>query len=292
MPIAVKVAPDTYRVKCMLSKFNALWCVVGIGLCLTACETNVPDEYGNKTGVQNGAITKGVFSVDEGKQVRFAMGNLQYKAGTQTWRFASQQYEYLGDANKNVSNTYDGWIDMFAWGSGNNPTIVDGTFEDTTFVDWGINAISNGGNKPNQWRTLTTGEWMYIFNQRPNASELYGTGIIRTETEAHPGVFVMPDGWTTPKGLTFYAGIKGWYLNDYDTKQWAKLEAAGAVFLPAAGFRDGKDIYHVDMDGFYWSSSAFTAGGAWNLGFNVSLLGANGVSFMGQGYSVRLVQDL
>ena len=31
-------------------------------------------------------------------------------------------------------------------------------------ADWGVyNAISNGGNTPNKWRTLTVSEWQYLF---------------------------------------------------------------------------------------------------------------------------------
>jgi hypothetical protein len=33
------------------------------------------------------------------------------------------------------------------------------------------------------------------------------------------------------------------------------MEAAGAVFLPAAGGRNGTNVYHVGRYGFYWSSA-------------------------------------
>ena len=80
----------------------------------------------------------GVFTVAEGKTVAFASGNLQYNAAQGshycadgsvqqgTWRFAEHQYDYIGDANSNISQTYDGWIDLFGWGtSGNNNTAKD-----------------------------------------------------------------------------------------------------------------------------------------------------------------------
>lgn len=71
----------------------------------------------------------GVFSVAEGKTVAFASGNLQYNAvqgshlradGTKargTWRFAEHQYDYIGEDNQNISETYDSWIDLFGWGT-------------------------------------------------------------------------------------------------------------------------------------------------------------------------------
>ncbi|MBQ0154797.1 MAG: hypothetical protein KBS70_08475, partial [Bacteroidales bacterium] len=56
--------------------------------------------------------TIGSFSVSPTTKVTFAPGNLQYQASTNTWRFAEHQYDYVGDANTNISATYDGWIDL------------------------------------------------------------------------------------------------------------------------------------------------------------------------------------
>ena len=80
----------------------------------------------------------GVFTVAEGKTVTFSSGNLQYNAAQGshycadgsvqqgTWRFAEHQYDYIGDANSNISQNYDGWIDLFGWGtSGYNNTAND-----------------------------------------------------------------------------------------------------------------------------------------------------------------------
>ena len=84
------------------------------------------------------AVGIGVFTVAEGKTVTFSSGNLQYNAAQGshycadgsvqqgTWRFAEHQYDYIGDANSNISQTYDGWIDLFGWGtSGYNNTAND-----------------------------------------------------------------------------------------------------------------------------------------------------------------------
>ena len=91
----------------------------------TPVEPDIPDP--DPTPTPAGGL--GVFSVAEGKTVAFASGNLQYNAvqgshlradGTKargTWRFAEHQYDYIGEANKNISETYDGWIDLFGWGT-------------------------------------------------------------------------------------------------------------------------------------------------------------------------------
>ena len=70
------------------------------------------------------------------------------------------------------------------------------------------------------------------------------------------------------------------------------MEAAGAVFLPAAGYRDGLTVSGVGQEGDYWSSSSLTDG-ARRVMFNNSNTGdfsdVNGVASC-LGYSVRLVK--
>ena len=63
-----------------------------------------------------GALTH-AFSVSSTKKVYFAKGNLQYRASTDTWRFAENQWDTIGSANMNRSSTYDGWIDLFYYGT-------------------------------------------------------------------------------------------------------------------------------------------------------------------------------
>lgn len=52
-----------------------------------------------------------------GDKVSFSKGNLQYQASTNTWSFAENQYDIIGYGNENISSDYDGWIDMFGWGT-------------------------------------------------------------------------------------------------------------------------------------------------------------------------------
>ena len=119
----------------------------------------------------------GAFTINaQGDQIRFAKGNLQYQASTQTWRFAENQYDYVGDDNNGlvregimksdnsrISDTYSGWIDLFGYATGNNPTVYDTDYDYSAGIDWGYNAISNGGNMPELWRCLTISEWRYII---------------------------------------------------------------------------------------------------------------------------------
>lgn len=74
----------------------------------------------------------GIFSVSADKQVLFSRGNLQYQASTNTWRFAENQFDVIGEANANISKTYDGWIDLFGWGTSG----FDNTQADTLSINY------------------------------------------------------------------------------------------------------------------------------------------------------------
>lgn len=201
----------------------------------------------------------GLFTINaDGDQVWFSKGNLQYQASTDTWRFAEHQHDHIGSANNNIGrNTYTGWIDLFGWGTGNNPTLATTTNGDySTFVDWGVNSISNGGNESNVWRTLTIAEWSYLFNTRTNTTNLstpnarYAKGRVNNT----PGVIVFPDGYEHPENVDLPIGINntgrsGWDENNYTLAQWAEMENSGAVFLPAASYRWDDDTYYYPADG-------------------------------------------
>ena len=200
----------------------------------------------------------GLFSVSATQQVRFSQGNLQYQASTDTWRFAENQYDYVDYDNINISATYSGWIDLFGWGTGSNPTLASTNNSDySTFVDWGVNPISNGGNTANLWRTLSQSEWTYLLNTRDNASAKIATGSVNG---VH-GLILLPDSWMQPEGCTFNAGFAtsttDWSRNRYTIAQWAMMEEAGALFLPDAHSRYWFDGYGWDIaiNGSYWSST-------------------------------------
>ena len=215
-------------------------------------------------GVQ-GALP-GAFSVSATKKVYFSQGNLQYQASTNTWRFAEYQSNYVGKANENRSLTYTGWIDNYCYGNsgykGSSSHEPWKTWSGLTInisgtnYDWGVyNAISNGGNKAGLWRTLTKAEWTYLVNTRANASSRRGQASV----DGTNGLVLLPDVWSKPSGISFTANPGNYTTNVYTMSQWAQMEAAGAVFLPAAGyFSTTSSSYgtrNVGTAGYYWSSS-------------------------------------
>ena len=208
-------------------------------------------------------ICDGLFSVSEILKVHFAPANL--KSGGHG--FVAHQYDRGG---------------LFGWGTGNRPTIATIESEDySLFYDWG------GYNTGGLWRTLSSEEWQYILSQRENARIKCGMGTVL----GVPGVVLLPDNWAQPDGCTFKSGY-GWRRNVYDLDQWNKMEKAGAVFLPVAGYRWGMETYYEGEGGYYWTSTTSfpTSPDANYLCFSDSYLGLGGGP-RAMGCSVRLVQD-
>ena len=252
----------------------------------------------------------GKFSVNaKGQTVQFAKGNLQYQASTKTWRLAANQWTVIGDDNAKVAPDFAGWIDLFGWGTGNNPTLATKNDSDyvgskATFKDWSKNAISNGGNKANLWRTLTKDEWVYILFTRPNADKLFGLGSVNGIN----GTILLPDNWALPAGAKFVPNTtkglanKGDFYkmetqesiyapNTYTVEQWKVLEAAGAVFLPAGGSRYGDKVKDVNVKGEYWTSTLhdeYTDGGFY-LVFTTKSIGPKNYCTCVQGNTIRPV---
>ena len=260
----------------------------------------MPENIG---GGATGSVTSGigVFSVSDTRKVTFSKGNLQYQASTNTWRFAELQYDYIGAANDNISDTYSGWIDLFGWGTGNAPTKTSTSDIDySSFIDWGRNPISNGGNEAGLWRTLSSAEWGYLFNDRKDNAKLYGMGTIAGIS----GMILLPDNWENvkPSGVSFLSYSEGnandhFSDNTYTAKQWQKMEDAGAVFLPAAGDRNSTSVgntsvFNIGSSGYYWSSTQYDSYSAYRLYFNTSNLYPQGTNERYFAFSVRLVQVL
>ncbi len=254
----------------------------------------------------------GIFSIAEGKTVTFSPGNLQYHPANDEWRFAENQTDYIGEANENISDTYNGWIDLFGWGTGNHPTSSSSDYSYyQTFVDWGNNKIGN--DAPNTWRTLTQEEWMYIFLTRTNAHLLFGLGTIGNWNNKVTGLIILPDNWLTPTDLNFtpsttkgFSWNEEWKMyedsigdgythNSYSYEEWLKMEEAGAVFLPSAGCRYA-DIgaWSFLYYGGYWSSTRCNITFSYSLGFNPTSIqpqqSSDSPPYYGQ--SVRLIKKL
>ena len=180
----------------------------------------------------------GVFSVGPDTYISFSQGNLQYKPYPGLWRFANRQYDYVGDLsygtvyvagtkcdNLEISNYYPGWLDLFGFGTGVNPTNTSNVNANySTYNEWGNNTISNADNTY-IWRTLTASEWDYLINSRSNASALYGQATI----DGVSGLIILPDTWNEQCAISIVRGAVDFTANVFSNKQWKELETYGAV---------------------------------------------------------------
>lgn len=248
--------------------------------------------------IGSGALP-GLFSVSSTKQVHFSQGNLQYQASTDTWRFAENQWNFVGgtfggntygnvagSSNDEISSTYSGWIDMFGWGCTGHQdtehnsnqlyyqpyeTNTNGDYYGptgsynlsvTNHSDWGYNSIANSYGK--DWYTLSSSEWVYLFGDSEKRTGKYAFATIGSE---YVGLILLPDEWTLPEGCSFISGgASGWSTNTYTFEQWENMQNNGAVFLLYAGYRSGIEYSFYPVNGYlmYWSSSCFgtSCGGA------------------------------
>ncbi len=225
-----------------------------------------------------------LFTINEdGDKVYFSQGNLQYQASTNTWRFAEHQWDYVGEGNNNISPNYNGWIDLFGWGTsgwnngntyyhpwdyldngnasqgyGYGPT--DGSnfqyslIDDYANADWGVyNMISNGGTESGVWHTMTSLEWEYLFFIRNTTT---GARYAKANVNGINGVILLPDDWSSTY-YTLNAANQigaGFNSNVITISQWLGMEQCGAVFLPVAGYRHHNST--EGQEGYYWTTTS------------------------------------
>ncbi|MCQ2174339.1 MAG: hypothetical protein MJY61_04315, partial [Bacteroidales bacterium] len=193
----------------------------------------------------------GIFSVGANKKVKFSKGNLCYVVNGAKWRMYEHQYDFCNTTT--YAGHHSDTVSLFTWGydatksiipdgqTGDNVSRISGNLTQTE--DWGCK-IGDG----NTWRTLSDVEWEYLIadttrmvNDKPCWSSPAGGVTIGGKT--YHGLFLYPD--------------------DYDgdvvssSMSWDDINAAGIVFLPAAGWRMSNSITGIDDEfGSYWSSTA------------------------------------
>lgn len=235
--------------------------------------------------IENEAQIEGIgaFSVSADKQVTFAPGNLQYHLGDKKWQFAANQSDIVGqlDSTNGVHSKYLGWIDLFDWKTATLPSAT--------------------------WRLLSMDEWVYVISRRENAEALFALGVVNNEA----GMILLPDNWVQPEGVNFVPSMtkglyrvegmngffrnttsKSYFDNIYNADQWSLMQQAGAVFLPAGGYRSQQLLQDLGFVGYYWSSTSCRESDAEHLMFEWDYVSPRACSRASFGYSVRMVKDL
>lgn len=260
----------------------------------------------------DGAIS-GQFTVNSsGKKVYFSQGNLQATTtdSWSTWTFSFMDYQYSTvetNADPYCTANYGDKtvVSLFGWGTSgyehrtyhwqpystkNDPGYY-GAYYSAYYdlnqagqngnADWGYNAISNGGNTENSgWRTMTSDEWSYLLT---NHTKRWAT------VNGVSGLVIRPDGVSAAVAAT------------YTAEAWAVEEAAGAVFLPAAGVRVGNAdtqnksyVISVGTNAFYWTATSYDDGlhKAYRTNIDAYTTEVTNNANKACGNAVRLVRDL
>ena len=229
---------------------SAVFFIMLAACVFTGCKSGVGEHGG-----------EGRFSVSATERVVFAPGNLAEGGNA----FVSHQWE-------------PGWL--FGWGTGNRPAdTTDERHNYLYFIDWGDKIEGD-------WRTMSGGEWHYLLFERAGAREKRAVGTVN----GRHGLLLLPDEWELPTGCSFDCQAIGWDVNSYSIVQWGAMECAGAVFLPADGFRWGEMPYAFDCEGLYWSSTAESEGCPYTMHFDGNVMAVEWDDSPQFGQSVRLVR--
>ena len=202
-------------------------------------------------------VLNGVFTVsNSGTKVQFSKGNLQYVNGT--YRFAEHQYDYFG-------NNQD-------WFSYNN-----------------YSAPSDGIS----WYVMSQAEWEYLFVSRTVTNTLSEGARYSKATigGTYKGVIVFPDNYTHPDGTGFEGNCENAteaYSSTVSLEGWALMEAAGCVFLPAAGYSTNSD--QINKAAVYQSTTSPRSGYYNTPGFYIDYMNMTDQSKTSTGVPVRFVK--
>ena len=228
-------------------------------------------------------ILGGEFSVASGRKVRFTRGNLYYDG---LGYVEQHQYDY----NSGEWTSHNAHVSHFMWCNNINyatlqqySTAMDGQSPFFTEVD----GFTVSGFSANQCRTLTTEEWQYLFSYGKTYDNDIRRGKYKLEVTVcgkDNCIVLLPDNWTG-----------GTIERSYDYVGWKHMEEAGAVCLPAAGYRSGYDgstfVYDVGGRGAYWSSTPHGYDTAYFLHFYSGYVNLADDFNRGLAYAVRLVTE-
>lgn len=270
----------------------------------TSLAANTITPINIKVSLIEGA-TSGLFTANEdGDLIYFSRGNLttMYISNWDNWSFADKQYGYIGQAPGNtcidIDDRYYGCVvDLFGWSTNANTNYfgVNVSDEDETymgdFYDWGIANIRNGGGR-NKWRTPSATEFTHMLFQR-SGTTINGVSNARfvrayIGDRKTGGLILFPDHYVHPDELKLpgsqfinnraHSEADGAGTYDlYTTYEWLQMEAAGAVFLPAAGLRVGSEVavrYYGQRQGYH-TSSIYAGVYVWTMGTDLRRLGSS-----------------
>ncbi len=263
----------------------------------------------------------GAYSVSETLQVYFSRGNLKFdNSQNPKWSFEHNQIVYTPTDQTNSTVSHTGYLPFFCNDAStpmnvNNPALHDNSHKGT-YVDYG--SFAAPATTTGAWRTLSQSEWNFLVS-RPSYHIGSPLGNVAYACYAYVqvngvnGMMLFPDLFEWPATVdeslipeTLNAASSDWNDQNYLADDWAQLEDAGCIFLPAAGWTSWQPT-HQGEQGYYWSitpvDNSSTNKDAYFFSFNnnnselhegaarINSPTANQYSSYGHGYMVRLVYD-
>lgn len=209
------------------------------------------------------SMQQGEFSISATEKVYFSPGNLQYiqSSGSPYWKFADYQYEYFGTSTGQNSDATNVDRDLFGagtWCSSGNPNNVSTNTED---YSWDVE-FTGTINGHSDWFILSQEQWSYILNESSRGNYRFLLAKIRVGNNEQTGVILFPDNYDASIGdytdhgaFTFYNSTSGRTGVTVSAGDWVRMQNAGAIFLPAAGYRNGTTVGNIGAEGNYWTST-------------------------------------
>lgn len=227
-------------------------------------------------GPPAGAL-KGEFSVSATKKVYFSKGNL-WADGNHALHFEDAQWKTTPASNGSKDASH---VSHFTW-SDKVPDAVGNSFSGSNlFCDEANKQSVDGSGKI--YYALSKTEWLYLFNtsaRMVNGKACYSNAVsgVTIGGSTYNGVFLYPDNYN------------GEIVSSSMT--WDDINAAGIVFLPAAGYRSSNtsNVITVGSGGLYWSST-YDGNEADVVYFNDSDVPSYSSLSRNIGHSVRLITE-
>ena len=256
------------------SAYSADYRYVGVRPAMKAINENGYFTDGYQVTIGTASVADGMFTMNgNGKRVVFSTGNVQYigSAKHPYWRFAPNQYDVLSNTASQMGGGEGIDRDRFGWGTGDRPNLVSSDNGDyTEYYEWGKHFTPVGGK---EWHAPKCVEWEYVMFTRPatKVNGVYNARYARIRIDNNGdrinGLMLFPDVYNHPAGVALPKPESINYTNNnnggsytdniYTVEEWALLEDAGCVFLPAGGQRIKKEgavgFYDVNTEGHYWS---------------------------------------